>query len=357
MVWAASLISLLGGCSQQLQRYEYTHPQMGTRFRLVLYASDDTVASEAAGAAFARVDQLNARLSDYLHGSELNRLSASSGTGAVVPVSADLYRVIETAQNISRRSDGAFDITVGPVVRLWRQARRARRLPDDHRIEKALRSVGYQHIQRHPDTRSITLRQPDMRLDLGGIAKGYAAHEMIKTLEERGVNRALIDAGGDLMLAGPPPNRETWRVALMPVPRKGSGVRVQGSEKPKPRAEAELVEAEAPDKSKPTPYVRATDVAVATSGDAFQHVDIAGVRYSHIVDPRTGIGMTTQTAATVIHPDGAIADALASACCVLEPDKALQLIDNTPGAAAMIVVNDGGELRTYRSARLADYLE
>ncbi|QNN23828.1 FAD:protein FMN transferase [Planctomycetales bacterium ZRK34] len=332
--WVVLLLVTLGGCARQLERHEFTHPQMGTRFRLVLYAPDQAAASRAAGVAFDRIDQINAALSDYLPGSELNRLAATAGTGYRFPASRDLWTVLSKAQEVSRRSGGAFDVTVGPVIRLWRQARRARRLPEEKRLEKARMAVGFRHIHLDPMTHTVTLDAPDMRLDLGGIAKGYAGAEALAAMKQLGVDRALIECGGNPVLGDPPPDRDTWTIALMPLPG---------------RKPAESGEDPANSSGGAPIYVRLKNIASSTSGDAFQHVDIGGVRYSHIIDPRTGMALTNGVAATVICPDAALADALSTACCVMAPDKAMKLIESYPDTAAMIVRNVDGKIETYFS--------
>ena len=172
------------GQTDSLRRYEFTHPQMGTVFRLLFYAADDSLAARAARAACDRIDELNQILSDYQANSELGRLSATAGSGRAVRVSRDLWRVLLTAQQAARLSDGAFDITVGPVVRLWRRARRQHELPDPAGLAKARRAVSYKHIELQPKARTAKLTQSNMQLDAGGIGKGYAAGEAYCSLRD-----------------------------------------------------------------------------------------------------------------------------------------------------------------------------
>src|SRR6266704_2952023 len=152
-----------------LQRFEYQQPQMGVPFRIVLYAPDPTATSSAAAASFQRIKQLNDIMSDYDADSELSRLSRTSGQGREVPLSQDLWFVLQHAQALAERSGGAFDVTVGPYVILWRQARRQHKLPDPARLAQARKSVGYKLIRLNPKRQSAELLAPDMRLDLGGI--------------------------------------------------------------------------------------------------------------------------------------------------------------------------------------------
>src|ERR1041385_3991643 len=138
---------------------------MGVPFRIVLYASDKNSADAAAEAAFRRISQLNDILSDYDTDSELSRLSQTAGQDWAVPVSADLWNVLERSQQMARETDGAFDITCGPVVSLWRKARREKKLPDPAKLAEARRSVGYEKLRLNPKARTAKLRVPYMRLD------------------------------------------------------------------------------------------------------------------------------------------------------------------------------------------------
>lgn len=281
-------------------RFEFTEPQMGVPFRIVLYAPGREAAETAARAAFARIAELNAVMSDYDSDSELSRLSATAGSGRAVPVSADLWRVLARAQELARRTDGAFDVTVGPAVILWRKARRDRTLPDPARLARARAAMGWRYLELDAKNRTARLLRPGMKLDLGGIAKGYAVDEALKVLAARGVHHALVSGGGDLAVSNPPPGRAGWRVEIAP-----------------PVTSPEL----------PEYWVSLRHAALATSGDVFQHVEIGGVRYSHIVDPRTGLGLTNRSQVTVVARDGLTADSLSTALSVLGPDQGRALAD------------------------------
>lgn len=292
-----------------LTRYEISEPHMGVTFRIVLYAADETTANKAAQAAFARVEELNGLLSDYDPKSELSKLSDTAGSNQAVPVSEELWFVLNKGQEVSRLSEGAFDVTVGSAVKLWRRARRAQQLPDEKLLAAAVETIGYQNLKFNSTDHSVTIAKANTRLDLGGIAKGYAADEAIRVLKEQGVNRALVAASGDVVLGDAPPNAHAWRVAIAPL--------VVGS--PIER------------------YLMLANAAVSTSGDAFQFVEIDGRRYSHILDPRTGLGLTDRVSVTVVAPSGVESDSLASAVCVLGSEKGLKLIEALPAVAVLIV--------------------
>jgi len=308
-----AMLTMLSGCATtrvtELQRFEFTETHMAVPFRIVLYATNKTHAKVAAGAAFARIAHLNTKLSDYDLDSELSKLSRTSGEGRFVPVSDDLWRVLEAAQYWATRSGGAFDVTVGPVVNLWRHARRLQQFPRADRLAEARSRVGYTNVVLDAKNRAVLLRVAQMRLDLGGIAKGFAADEALTTLRRHGVPRALIAAAGDIRVGAPPPRSPGWTIGL------DSGGKT----------------------NTPPESVLLSNAAVATSGDLFQFLELDGVRYSHIVDPRTGVGLTNSPLVTVIAPNGMMADALATAVSVLGRDNGLHLIKNTRGAAVRIV--------------------
>jgi len=316
--------------TEDLQRYEFNEPQMGLPFRIVVYAGDKPTAEAAARAAFNRIKQLNDILSDYEEDSELSRLSRTAGSGQVVKVSDELWLVLKRAQKLAQRTDGAFDVTVGPVVSLWRKTRRERRLPDGARLAKALQAVGHQKLRFDSRHQTVRLLAPRMRLDLGAIAKGYAADEALKVLRRRGITRALVAGGGDMALGDPPPGKKGWRIEIAPLDTTNAP---------------------------PARFVLLANAGLATSGDLFQHVEIRGKRYSHIVDPHTGMGLTDHSLVTVIAPDGITADSLATAVSVLGPEKGKRLIENTKSAAVHIVRRPGDTIEATESSRFKQYYE
>lgn len=300
---------------------------MGQPIKILLYAPDEPSANRAAAAAFARIAELDRVMSDYQADSELSRLSATAGSGRAVPVSDDLWRVLDRSQRLAERTDGAFDITVGPYVRLWRRARREKELPSDARLEEARQAVGYRKLRLDEQRQTAELQVPGMRLDLGGIAVGYAVDEAMAVLRHHEITRALIDASGDILVSEPPPGEPGWAVGIAPLDAEGP----------------------------PSRYLSLRMASVTTSGDAFQHVVIGGRRYSHIVDPHTGLGLTDRGSVTVVAGDCITADSLATAVSVLGTKRGLTLIEETPGSAALIVRNVDGEIKTTASRRLADY--
>src|SRR4051794_5095525 len=204
---------LLLGSRNTLQRFEFSEPHMGTLVRIVLYAADETNATAASKDAFARIVALDEMLSDYRDTSEVTRLSRAA-PGEAVPVSDELLRVLRASQAIARASDGAFDVTAGPLTVLWRAARRHHEAPDAPTLDAARSRVGYQRLHVDDQRRTVTLSAPGMQIDLGGIAKGFAADEAVVALARRGVTRALVAVGGDIVGCDAPPGQKGWRIAF-----------------------------------------------------------------------------------------------------------------------------------------------
>ena len=269
------------------KRFEFKHQQMGTQVRLVFYADDTLKANNVAKAAIAKIDALNAILSDYKIDSELNKLCQQPNEE--VEVSNNLYQILQTSSQIAVLSKGAFDITAGPLIRLWRKARKSLKLPSQENIKLAKSKVGHRYVT-FPSTNTVRLKKNGMLLDLGGIGKGYAADEVLKVLEENGITSALIDMGGDICVSNPPPNKDYWILAFSYFDKDGQ----------------EIIQ-----------KIKLKNQAVATSGDLYQYVEINGQRYSHIVDPRTGMALTNSIQTTVIAPTGTFADAYASVFSVM----------------------------------------
>jgi thiamine biosynthesis lipoprotein len=282
--------------------HEFTQVHMGLPVRLVLYDADSAHAGEAARLAFERIATLDRMMSDYRPDSELRRLEARAGEPVVA--SRELFAVIDRAVEISRATAGAFDPTVAPLVALWREARRSGRLPAPADLERARVLVGCDRLELDASRSTVHLRQRGMRLDLGGIAKGYILQEALATLRRNGIRRALVEAGGDIVVGDAPPGRDGWTIDVS-------------------AGDADFRQAAS----------RLTNSALSTSGADVQFVEIDGARYSHVVDPRTGLGVTNGVTAHVIAQDGATADALATALTVTGHQGVGMLRQQFPGVA------------------------
>jgi thiamine biosynthesis lipoprotein len=303
------------------KRYEFSLPRMGTIFRIELYSADAATAAKAAEAAFARAEELEQIMSDYREDSELMRL-AREGASAPFPVSDDLYAVLAKSQRISELSRGAFDVTVGPLVELWRKARRTGRVPDASELAQAKGLVDYRNIELDAARHTVFLKRVGMRLDLGAIGKGYSADQMLALLQSRGLRQAMVVAGGEVALGAAPRGEAGWRVAI-DTPDTGAG--------------------------NPPCTLLLHDTAVSTSGNSRQFVEINGKRYSHIIDPSTGLGLEGAASTTVIARDSTTADALATALSVMPVGDGIRLTESLAGMAAYWVRQAGNGWKRYAS--------
>jgi thiamine biosynthesis lipoprotein len=298
-----------GNDEPKLERFSFEEPHMGTKFRILLYAPDKSTANKASNAAFARIAELDRIMSDYHATSELMQLCAKAG-GDPAPVSEELFFVLNKAQEVSKLSDGAFDVTVGPVVKFWRKARRTMKLPDPEQLAKARDLVGYKLMHLDAKKRTVQLEKVGMQLDLGGIAKGYAGDEAQAVLKKHGVSRALVAAGGDIVVSGAPPDAEGWKIEI---------------------------EAADDEENKRRRTLVLHDAGVSTSGEKEQYVEIEGKRYSHIVDPHTGVGLVGQQSVTVVAPKGITADSMTKVVMILGAEKGLAIVENLDGVSSLVV--------------------
>lgn len=312
----------------QEKKYSFSASKMGSPFNIIFFAADSVKAAVLASECFALVDSFNTVFSDYDSKSELNALNATAGTGLPAHVSPALWDIIMQSRKAYTASDGSFDITVGPLTMLWRNARKTRMFPAADIVAKNRALTGFYRLQftdERPEMCGLPLT--GMRLDLGGIAKGYAAQKVVDHLLSRGITRALADAGGDMAVSNAPPGTHGWVV----------GVNV-------PETTDELI----------PQRLLLQNKAVATSGDAYQYFAHDGKKYSHIIDPRTGYGITSQRNVTVIAANGTQADWLATACSIL-PVKTAKKLAVMNGAELLITELIKGRVIYYSTPGFARY--
>ena len=259
-------------------RYQFSHPQMGTVFKIILYTNDSLSGVYASQKAFLRLDELNLTLSDYREDSEINRLCRTSGTGEYVKISADLWQILQESLQAAQLSKGYFDVTIGPMTQLWRRMKRQKILPSSQQIAEARTKVGIENIAFKAKNQSVMLKKQGMRIDFGGIGKGFAEDEMMKVLKQNGIKAAMIEAGGNILVSDSPTDSpKGWEIII----------------------------------EKKKKYLK--NCGISTSGDAYQFVEIGGQKYAHILDPKTGIGFTKPRQITVITKDGTSSDWLSTA--------------------------------------------
>lgn len=288
----------INGAAEFLSRTQF---MMGTRVNIIADASPEQI-----NKAFDEIRRIDSLMSGYSPESEISELNREGK----IKASVDLREVILKAIHFSQVTEGAFDITVGPLVRLWQKAGREKKLPTAAELEKVLSLVGYRNIVIDKDT--IFLQKKNMRLDLGGIAKGYAVDKAIQVLQKNGVKNALVNAGGDMYCLGNGPHGD-WRVGVQ-----------------HPRKMREIIQ-----------VIEVKNRAVATSGDYRRYYMIEGERYSHIVNPKTGQTVqNTPMSVTIVAPDATSADALATGVFVLGPEEGMELINSLAQIEGMIISGD-----------------
>ncbi len=309
------------------QRYKFTQPKMGSYLTVIFYDNDSIHARQISDKCFSIVDSLNEIYSDYLPNSELNQLCATGGTHQWVAVSPALFDLIQQSSKAWKLSKGSFDITVGPVVRIWRKARKEKKFPDEDAVKKAMQSVGFQYVLIDSVNKKIQLTKTGMQLDAGGIGQGYIGQKVLDFLFQQNIRSALVDVSGDIVAGDPPPGKKGWTVAVNV-----------------PESENELLDNKA----------IVNNQAIITSGDVYQYLLYNGKKYSHIVNPETGYGVTNQRNVTVIAADGTTADWFTKACTILSFKK-IKRIARKLNAEYLIGTIEKEKIRFYQSKHFSKY--
>ena len=307
------------------ERFEFEQIHMAVAVRVLLYADSEEIADRCAKAAFEKFVKINAIMSDYDRESEIVQLALkndkrfqNSTDDGWYKISDELYEVFKAARHYSEISDGAFEVSISPLVQLWRRAKRQQNWPKGEDVETARNLTGLKFWELDDTDKRVRLLKKGVRFDLGAIAKGYAVDQAFDAIRQKGVKICLVDAGGDMRLGDAP--LDGWKIGI-----------VKTDEQQEPILNLTL-----------------DNVSIATSGDTFQYFEVDGKRYSHIIDPKTGLPLTTRCIVTVKAKTAMEADALASAVSVLGPEKGIELINTLPDAETFIV-QEGKELNFYRS--------
>lgn len=288
---------------------------MGTAVEVYLYAPNSVRATELLEAAFEEIERVEAALSNYRPTSELSRINA---TAAAAPVTTDpeVFGLIERALVYSRRTEGAFDVTVGPLVKAWGFFRGTGRYPSDDELADARARSGWMNVDLDETHRSVRFLTPGLVLDLGGIGKGWALDCAAETLRRHGVSAALLGAGQSTYYAiGAPPGEDGWLIRV-----------------PDPR-----------DTTRTLSTALLRDQALSTSGSSEQSFELGDRRYSHIIDPRTGHPVAGMAQVTVTAPTATDSDALSTAVFVLGPKHGAELLSEIPETAALLVMETATE--------------
>lgn len=285
---------------------------MGSRFQITAVHADPKRAQEAIDAAYAEIERIEAVISEWRESSKVSEINRKAGVEPV-EVTEELLNLTRRSIRVSKLTDGAFDITFHTVGRLWNFKSRTAPIPDDASIRNAMADIGYQHVVLDEKERTIFLDRKGTRIGYGGIGKGYAANRAVFVLKEHGITGGVVNASGDIVVFGTQEDGKPWRIGI----------------------------ANPLDREKIFAYLDITEQAVVTSGDYENYIELGGVRYSHILDPRTGYPVTEVRSVTIVCPDGELADALATSVSVLGIDAGLKLVNGLRGVEAMLVDKDG----------------
>ena len=298
--------------AQPEQGYEHVFPSMGTTVTFAAFSTNPANVEMAFDAAQKEIVRLVAILSDYDDESELSQLNSNMSPGQFIKVSAELWEVLAASDKWHRISGGSFDASVGALTRLWRQHRRRGSIPSDAEIAKTLKVCGWHNVVLDVPNRSVSCLQQGLLIDLGAIAKGYIVDRAFILLQQHGLDKCMVNAGGDLRCGAAPPGRSGWKIGIAPLQASGPPIRI----------------------------IEIADAAIATSGDLWQYSIIQGKRRSHILDPKSGIGVEGPMSLSAIAPTALEADAAATALSVLGVQRGCELAERIPEIEAMAISLD-----------------
>lgn len=292
--------------------FKYNQVAMGTVIEIILVGDNEEKANKAALQAFQEIKRIETLMSPWLDSSDVTRINRSAGV-EWVQVSRETSEVIKKAREISELSEGRFDITIGPLIELWRKAREKKMPPSEEEVKGKLDLVNFKNIE--IDQRGkVFLKKKGMAIDLGGIAKGYGVDRAFDVLRSLGYKNLIVNAGGDLR-AGGSKNNQPWSIGIQ-NPRESQKILTR---------------------------ISVSDMAIATSGDYEKFFIYEGKRYHHIFDPRDGFPVERCQSVTIATKDCVTADGLATAVVVLGPDKGYSLCHKIDGVQCMIV-DKGGKI-------------
>ena len=301
---------------------------MGTFARIVAIAKNEKIARRCIEAGFDEMRRIDSVMSDYKPNSELSKVNREAFANPV-KISPELFGILQKSVEFSRLSGGAFDITVGPLVDLWHKAGESNSMPDENTIAATKARVGWEKLILDANTMTVRFAVDGMRLDLGGIGKGYAVDKAVEAMQQKVAIAGMVDSGGNIRCFGKPLSNDTWLVGIQ---------------------DPNLTDSE------PIMVLKLIDMAVATSGDYRRFVTVAGKKVSHIIDTNTAAGAGKLSSDTIIAKMAVDADALSTAVNVLGAEKGLALIESLPNIEC-ILITPGPEFRIVKSIGADEYLQ
>ena len=293
--------------ADSLVRYEASHQAMGTVFTIVAYGSNPAYLGEVADQAFGEIDRLDDQMSNYKPESELSTINRHAYRQRVV-VEPQLFKLLENSLRYSEETGGAFDITVGPLMKSWGFFRGRGRLPRASELAQVLKRIGYRHVKLDAAARTIQFDEPGIEIDLGGIAKGYAVDQVVKILDSDGVKQALVSSGTSSVYAlGSPPGEHGWKVSVRnPL-----------------------------DTKKAACVLRLQNLSLSVSGDYEKFFKLDGKIYAHIMDPHAGMPVKNMLSTVVVSPSATDSDALSTAFFVEGVRRSRDYLEHHPNLTAI----------------------
>jgi thiamine biosynthesis lipoprotein len=296
---------------------------MGNHFEISVVARDEAWADECIGAGVAEIQRIERLLTTYSDESETNRINRQAGI-APVRVSQETFDIIDRSLRISRLTQGAFDITYGSVdKRLWNFDPDMKTLPDAATARRMVRLINYRNVILNKADTTVFLKEEGMRIGFGGIGKGYAAERAKVAMRQKGVDSGIVNASGDLAVWGQQPDGKPWTIGIV-----------------NPNAAGQVFS-----------YLEVADMAIATSGNYEKYVMIGGRRYSHTINPRTGLPVTGVKSVTILCPNAELADAMATPVMIMGIRAGLDMINQVKDIEA-IVIDDQDRIYTSKNIRL-----
>lgn len=311
------------GCMNHMKTYRQALKLMGNRFEISVVGADERWAHERIDAGVGEIRRIEKLLTTYDDESETNLINRNAGI-APVKVSPETFQIIERSIRISALTQGAFDITYGSIDKsLWNFDTRMTRLPDRATARKMVRLINYHNILLDREAMTILLKEKGMRIGFGGIGKGYAAERAKQVMREMGVDSGIVNASGDLTTWGYQPDGRPWTIGIA-----------------NPNSAGQIFS-----------YMNITNMALATSGNYEKFIVIDGKKYSHTINPKTGLPVTGIKSVTIITPNAEIADAMATPVMIMGIRAGLDMINQVKDIEA-IVIDDEDKVHTSRNINL-----
>ena len=305
------------------QLYRQSMKLMGNRFEITVVADDEIWAGQMINAAVSEIQRIEALLTTFNNNSDTNRINEQAGI-APVPVSREVWQLVQRSLRISSLTQGAFDITYGSVdKRLWNFDKTMKALPDAAVAKKMVRLINYRNVVVNEQEGTVFLKEKGMRIGFGGIGKGYAAEKAREMLQQMGVKSGIVNASGDLTAWGLQPDGKPWTVGIAHPDMAGL----------------------------PFSYLNISDMAIATSGNYEKYIVVNGKKYSHTIDPRTGLPVTGIKSVSIICANAEMADAMATPVTIMGIEAGLFMINQLKGIGC-IIIDDNNRIFTSKNIHL-----